>query len=71
MKQSQLSFLFKEVGFVLDAPIQETEDAWITMFREQRYKALYEWGFETCDEHLHPSAIFLHQLSLIHIFPFG
>ena len=46
--KEELAFIFKPDGFILDHIERKTEhDSLINRFIEDKYKALYEWGFES------------------------
>ena len=60
----ELAFIFKPDGFILDHIERKTEhDSLINRFIEDKYKALYEWGFESASNTMHPSALYLHQIA--------
>jgi len=59
-----LAFLFTKNDFMPDtADDASTADEWYTKFKEHKFEALYEWGFQELPDQVHPSALFLHRLA--------
>ena len=63
-----LSFLFTETGFVLDTVDREQQDSkWFQRFQEDKYSALYDFGFQERIHQLHASTGFLHRTAELYI----
>lgn len=58
-----LNFIFTEDGFTLDYDGLAKKGSVIDSFTSDRYNALYQWGFQNQKANVHPSALFLYQVS--------
>lgn len=60
---TKISFIYTEKGFIPDHPEDHVEDAWATRFLQNKYEALFDFGFEHDTKGFSGSALFLYHIS--------
>ena len=60
---TKISFIYTEKGFIPDHPDDQVEDAWTTRFLQNKYEALFDFGFEHDTKGFSGSALFLYHIS--------
>ena len=65
---TKISFIYTENGFIPDHPDDQIEDTWTQRFLQNKYEALFDFGFENDTKGFSGSALFLYHIceSFIH-----